>query len=274
MAVSAAPATLEVVRPNPAPGRLRHAVFDFDGTLSLLRAGWQPVMADLMVEVLSAAPGAEPEPLLRAAVDEPVLGWAGRPTLDQMQWLVEAVTARGGSPLSAEAYKAEYLDRLAARVRHRADVEAGRAPAARYRVPGALEFVAALHARGVVCHLASGTDEAAVRDEAHLLGFGPYLTEIRGARPDGSDAKQALIGRLAGDHGLAPGELAAFGDGVAEVECARAVGGLAIAVASDETGSGAMDPRKRARLLVAGADALVPHFHPPAALLHYFYPDE
>jgi phosphoglycolate phosphatase-like HAD superfamily hydrolase len=271
--VNAARPALEVIRPNPAPGRLRHAVFDFDGTLSLLRAGWQQVMADQMVEALSAAPEAEPEPVLRAIVDEPVQAWAGRPTLDQMQWLAEAVAARGGRPSSAEDYKAAYLERLAARVRHRAEVEAGRVPAERYRVAGALQFVAALHAREVACHIASGTDEAAVREEARLLGFDPYLSEIRGARPDGSDAKRALIDQLAGEHRLGPGELAAFGDGRAELECARAVGGLAVAVASDEAGGGDVDARKRARLLAAGADVVVPHFHPPAALLNFLFPD-
>ena len=60
---------LEILRPNPVPGRLRHAVFDFDGTLSLLRAGWQAVMADQFVEVLSATPQAEAVEQLRARTD-------------------------------------------------------------------------------------------------------------------------------------------------------------------------------------------------------------
>jgi phosphoglycolate phosphatase len=52
---------LEILRPNPYPGRLREAVFDFDGTLSLLRAGWQRVMADQMLAALLATPRAESE---------------------------------------------------------------------------------------------------------------------------------------------------------------------------------------------------------------------
>jgi hypothetical protein len=69
---------LEILRPNPAPGRLRFAVFDFDGTLSLLRTGWQRVMADLMVEALQATPRAEAEAELRARTAEPVF-WDGGP---------------------------------------------------------------------------------------------------------------------------------------------------------------------------------------------------
>ncbi|MDP6984234.1 MAG: hypothetical protein QGG05_14235, partial [Candidatus Latescibacteria bacterium] len=36
------------------PGEIRHAVFDFDGTLSLLRVGWQQIMTDYFDEVLAA----------------------------------------------------------------------------------------------------------------------------------------------------------------------------------------------------------------------------
>ena len=262
------------MRPNPAPRRLRHAVFDFDGTLSLLRAGWQAVMADMMVEALAATPQAEAEPALRERTAEPVLGMAGRPTLVQMAWLAEQVAARGGTPRSPEAYKADYLARLAERVMHRADVEAGRRPAEHFRVPGALDFVAALHRRGVACHIASGTDETAVREEAALLGFMPYITELRGTRADGSDAKQALIGRLVAEHGLASGELAAVGDGRAEMLCARAVGGLAIGVASDEAGWPGVDVHKRTLLIEAGADVIIPNFNEPAALLAYLWPSE
>src|SRR5437773_322379 len=109
---------IEIIRSNPAPGRLRHAVFDFDGTLSLVRAGWQEVMADMMVEVLQATPKVEPEAELRARTAEPIFGLAGRPTLLQMEWLADEVIRRGGSPRRPESYKGEYLQRLQERVHH------------------------------------------------------------------------------------------------------------------------------------------------------------
>jgi phosphoglycolate phosphatase len=263
---------IEVIRSNPAPGRLRHAVFDFDGTLSLIRAGWQSVMADLMVEVLQAAPGVEPEAELRARTAEPIFGLAGRPTLLQMQWLSDEVARRGGTPRPADAYKAEYLERLQERVHHLADLEAGRTTAEQVMVPGALPFVQALAARGVVCHIASGTDEAAVHHEAEALGLAPLMAEIRGARDDGSDAKRALIGQVTAANRLAPGELAAFGDGRAEMESARAAGGLAIGIASNEAERRGVDPHKRTLLMAAGADVITPDFSEPAELLAYFWP--
>jgi len=263
---------LEILRPNPAPGRLRHAVFDFDGTLSLLRAGWQRVMADQMLEALRATPQAEPEAELRALTVEPIHGLAGRPTLVQMQWLAEAVLARGGTPLSAEAYKQAYSERLATQVPNWADLQAGRKPPAAFLVPGALEFVAALHARGVVCHIASGTDEHAVRAEAERLGLLAYITHLRGARPDGSDAKRELIGQLTAAHGLGVGELAAFGDGRIEMEQARAHGGLAIGLATTEDERDEVDANKRHLLVAAGADLILPNFTRPEAVLAYLWP--
>ena len=263
---------LEILRPNPAPGRLRFAVFDFDGTLSLLRTGWQRVMADLMVEALQAAPRAEAEAQLRTRTTEPVFGLAGRPTIIQMQWLVDEVRQRGGTPRTAEVYKQQYLVRLSERIRYRADLEAGRQPPERFRVPGALEFVIALHARGVPCTIASGTDETAVREEVALLGLAPLITDLRGAREDGSDAKHVVIDRLMTRHGLSTGELAVIGDGRAEIEYARAARGLAIGVASNEDERAGVDARKRSLLIAAGADAIIPDFSQAAELLVYLWP--
>ena len=264
---------LEILRPNPAPGRLRFAVFDFDGTLSLLRTGWQRVMADLMVEALQGTPRAEPESQLRARTAEPVLGLAGRPTVIQMQWLVDEVRQRGGTPQTAESYKRQYLARLSERIRHRADLEAGRQPPERFRVPGALEFMAALHARGVACYVTSGTDEIAVREEVALLGLAPLIADLRGAREDGSDAKRVVIEHLAAKRCLSTGELAVIGDGRAEIEYARAAGGLAVGVASTEDGPAGMDAHKRSLLIAAGADIIIPDFRQPAELLAYLWPD-
>jgi len=265
---------IEIIRSNPAPGRLRHAVFDFDGTLSLVRAGWQDVMADMMVEILQATPQIEPEAVLRGRTAEPVFGMAGRPTLIQMEWLVEEVGRRGGLPRPAEAYKGLYLQRLRERVHHLADLNAGRTQPEQVMVPGALAFVGALTAHGVTCYIASGSDEGDVRHEAEILGLAPLMAEIRGARADGSDAKRALIEQVSAQHGLQPGELAAFGDGRAEMESARAAGGLAMGVASNEAVRRGVDPHKRGLLIAAGADVIIPDFSAPADVLAYLWPSE
>ena len=50
-------APIEVREGFARPARLRHAVFDWDGTLSFIRAGWGEVMLDLFLAHLPAAPG-------------------------------------------------------------------------------------------------------------------------------------------------------------------------------------------------------------------------
>jgi hypothetical protein len=62
-----------------------------------------------------------------------------------------------------------------------------------------------------------------------------------------------------------------FGDGPVEIECTKKLGGIAIAICSDETenGSGRMDPTKHSQLLQAGADAALPDFRDAPALMQY-----
>ena len=67
-----------------------------------------------------------------------------------------------------------------------------------------------------------------------------------------------------------PGEsLMSFGDGYVEIENTKEVGGLAIAVATDEAnnGSGNIDAWKRNRLAGVGADVIIPDYRDIDALL-------
>ena len=43
---------VEILRPDLPRGRFRFVLFDFDGTLSLIREGWPQVMIPMMVEEL------------------------------------------------------------------------------------------------------------------------------------------------------------------------------------------------------------------------------
>ncbi len=75
---------IEIINPHIPRGRIRHALFDFDGTISLIREEWQQVMVPMMVEVLLETPRHEPEEELRAVVTEFVDRLAGRQTICQM----------------------------------------------------------------------------------------------------------------------------------------------------------------------------------------------
>ena len=86
---------LEIINPNIIRGRIRHALFDFDGTLSLIREGWQGVMIPQMVEWLLETPDHESEAELTAVVKDFVTRLTGKQTIYQMIQLAEEITQRG-----------------------------------------------------------------------------------------------------------------------------------------------------------------------------------
>ncbi len=53
---------LETVNPSAHARAARVALFDFDGTLSLVRAGWEHVMVPMMVEFLADTDRAKAKP--------------------------------------------------------------------------------------------------------------------------------------------------------------------------------------------------------------------
>ena len=75
---------IEVLRPDLPRGRFRSVLFDFDGTLSLIREGWPQVMIPMMVEELRATGTAETPEQLARAVEDFVMRLNGRQTIYQM----------------------------------------------------------------------------------------------------------------------------------------------------------------------------------------------
>ena len=48
---------IEIVRPITGAKNIQHVLFDFDGTLSLIREGWPEVMIPMMVEIIFSETG-------------------------------------------------------------------------------------------------------------------------------------------------------------------------------------------------------------------------
>ena len=264
---------IEIIEPTFARGRIRHALFDFDGTLSLIREGWQGVMVPMMVELLRETPRAESEAALCTVVRDYVVRLTGKQTIYQMIQLAEEVDRRGGRALDPLDYKRMYLDRLWERIKGRvADLEAGRAEPDEMMVPGSRAMLEALRARGVRCYLASGTDEPYVLHEAALLDLSRYFAGIYGAHDDyKAHDKRIVIQRIISENGLSGPEFAAFGDGYVEIEDARSVNGIAVGVATNEAERAGIDEWKRSRLIQAGAQVIVPDFREYDALVEYLF---
>src|ERR1700745_1474898 len=149
---------IEILRPDLPRGRFRSVLFDFDGTLSLIREGWPQVMIPMMVDVLRQTATKESDAELTAAVEEFVMRLNGRQTIYQMIQLADEVRRRGGRPLEPLAYKHRYHDLLMARIEGGlAALRDGKAAPADWVVPGSHALLEGLRRRGLTLYLASGT---------------------------------------------------------------------------------------------------------------------
>jgi phosphoglycolate phosphatase-like HAD superfamily hydrolase len=263
---------MEILRPDLPRGRFRSVLFDFDGTLSLIREGWPQVMIPMMVAVLRETGTEETEAELTASVEEFVMRLNGRQTIYQMIQLAEEVRRRGGRPLDPLAYKHRYHDLLMQRIQARLTaLETAQAAAEEWCVPGSHALLDNLRRRGLSLYLASGTDLKYVRHEAALLGVADYFgAHIYGALDDYQNfSKQMIIERILSDNGLRGEELLGFGDGFVEIEEIKRAGGVAVAVASDEVKRRGIHGWKRDRLVRAGADIVIPEYRRHERLLAY-----
>ena len=267
---------VERLRQGNARGGFRYAVLDFDGTLSLVREGWQMIMIPYFTDELAATPGGsvrtreEMESLAR----EFIFLHTGKQTIYQCIALKEEVEKLGGRALDPQAYKDEYhrrlLERIDGRLKGLAD---GSIDPETLTVPGTYGLLEMLRAHGVTLFLASGTDEAYVLQEAALIGVTPYFERrIYGAqRAYRTFSKKMVIDRIMQENRLHGPELLGFGDGYVEIENVKSVGGLAVGVASDESRRCGIDAWKRERLIRAGADAIIPDFSDLAAIESYLF---
>lgn len=255
-----------VARPS-----ISHVLFDFDGTLSLIREGWPQVMVPMFEEMLPALPNESTE-VRRQLCFEDIMHLNGKQTIYQMIQLAERIKERGGTPQEPLWYKHEYLRRLQERIQGRlAALQAGTRVPDDFLVHGTRRLLDLLQARQVTLYLASGTDEVFVKQEAELLGLTAYFgRHIYGAQDDYKQfSKRMVIERILRENQIPGDRLLSFGDGFVEIQNTKEVGGLAVAVASDEAnnGSGQMDEWKRNRLRGVGADIVIPDYRDAVPLL-------
>jgi phosphoglycolate phosphatase-like HAD superfamily hydrolase len=262
--------SIEQVRAGANAVGARAALFDFDGTLSVIRSGWVDVMVPMMVEILMDLKTGESEAELHSIVEEFVGRLTGKETIYQMMEFADHVSRRGGNALDPREYKKMYLDLLWVKISGRVeDLRSGHASPEQYLVPGARELLERLKARGLRLYLASGTDEVFMKEEARLLDVARYFDGgVYGALDDyKSFSKKILIQRILSQTDVRGAEIVGFGDGFVEIEEVKLVGGTAVGVASQEPECKTVDDWKRQRLIGAGADFIVPNFLGHAELI-------
>ena len=253
-------------------GKVRHAVLDFDGTISLIRDGWQNVMVPMMIDVLMETPTNESREQLESTVVKFVDQLTGKQTIYQMIQLCEEIQKRGGTAKDPLDYKDMYNDRLLPIVNDRiTKLENQEITSNDLRVPMSLEFLQKLTAYDIKCYLASGTDIEFVKHEAKLLGVAEYFDGgIFGALREFSKfSKEMVIKKILADFDLNGSELLIVGDGYVEIQNAKSVNAIAVGVVTKENNIYDMNANKHQRLIRAGADIIIPDFREADQLLSY-----
>ncbi len=254
---------IENLRPGVHANGARVVLFDFDGTLSLIRTGWVNVMVPQMVEILASLKTGESEADLRKLVEDFVARLTGKETIYQMMELAEQVRLRGGQPEDPKVYKKMYLDALHEVIKDRLeDLRTGRTSPEAHLVPGSRALLEELKSRGLKMYLASGTDHDNVVEEAKLLDVYHYFDGgVFGALDDLSKFSKALLVRQIVESSEYRGEeFLGFGDGYVEIEVVKQAGGIAVGVAGEEPQCLTIDKWKRNRLAGVGADFIIENF--------------
>ncbi|CAN5468524.1 hypothetical protein BH10PLA1_BH10PLA1_11310 [soil metagenome] len=269
---------IEIIGRPPANLHIQHAIFDHDGTLSVLREGWEQIMLPTMVRAVLGPKYESADTALFAKVNkisaEFIDKTTGIQTLAQMQGLAKIVRHLGFVPeeqiLDEHGYKKIYNDALLAMVSTRINkLTSGELDSLDFQVKNAGKLLQALYDRGVKLYLASGTDVADVIAEAKAMGY-VHLFEGRifGATTDVNvEAKRMVLERIMREHQLRGHQFVTFGDGPVEMRETRKRGGVCVGVASDEVRRFGGNPAKRSRLVRAGAGLIVPDFSQLPALL-------
>lgn len=268
--------TIEIINKNIPKGLIRFAILDFDGTISLIREGWQQIMIPMMVDILMKTPRHEDLEVVQEVVKTYVANTTGKQTIYQMIRLTEEIEKRGGSHQDPLYYKDMYHELLMGRIKDRLKgLRSGEIKPVDMVVPGALNALEMIKNSDVKCFLASGTDEKYVLDEANLLSIVPYFDGIYGAQDDYKNfSKKMVIQKIINQNNLHGPELIAFGDGYVEIEDTKAAGGIAIGLATDESGKTGMDLWKRDRLIASGADIIMADFVPFDQLWQFLMEEE
>lgn len=246
-------------------------LFDFDGTISTLRHGWEQVMRPLMLEMIDPE---HPEDLeLQREVDKYIDQSTGIQTIYQMEWLEQQVRQREKNPIVQDKwwYKQEYNRRLMAQVEQRIQqVESGAVPREQFLIRGSAALLQALKERNVALYVASGTDHEDVTREASVLGLKEFFTRIQGAPYHQMGcSKEEVLRHLVEEKGLRGQELTVIGDGKVEIALGKQLGARTLGVASDEERGEGVSPEKMRRLRQAGADKIIGDFQDTGEILRW-----
>lgn len=248
------------------------AIFDHDGTISTLRQGWESVMEQVMLQYIigNSEISLQQRRIIELKIKELIDSTTGIQTIIQMKYFVEMVRKENLVPfdtiLTAEQYKKIYIEKLketmkgklTALRRNELDVDD-------FTIKASVNFLERLYKNGTKLYMASGTDRDDVKIEAELLGYSKLFEDrIFGSVGNiAVDPKKLVMQEIITEIeklGYTPDECAVFGDGPVEMREGSKHNFATIGILSDEKQRFGVNHAKRPRLILAGADILIPDF--------------
>lgn len=265
------PDSVELLNTSLTLGRFRAALFDFDGTLSLLREGWAGVMAELGLRYrgISSAEA-------RTEFEAEMLRLSGKPSIFQMRRLAELIRAAGRESPTPEQLLEQFLQNLfEIREERCRTLDRAERSAADWCVAGSHELLESLKQRGVALYLASGTDLHYVRQELAMLGLAEYFEDRVFAPADNTPDfhKSQVVQMMLERHRIAGEQLIGFGDGYSETVEVKRVGGVTVGLATQEAGTLGVNSLKRQMLIELRADMILADYRPVDQLAGWLFGD-
>ncbi|MDK2952144.1 MAG: hypothetical protein PWQ77_1809 [Kosmotogales bacterium] len=259
------------------PRKLSLIIFDFDGTISLLREGWQPIMSKLMFEKITGEKNISHKlsGKIKNEIKEFISETTGIQTILQMEGLIDLIKRYGfvktENIKSVQEYKNEYTEILKTNVDKRKKENYRK-----YLVSGITEFISVLHEKNITLYMASGTDKKDVIDEAEFLNVKKYFGgNIFGALESYGDfSKKKLVKRLTEENINKFKNMIIIGDGPVEIKVGREYGIYTIGVASNEIKGEGWNVDKYYKLKESGADMLISDFSNYKYLLKKLFSQE
>ena len=265
---------IEIINPESKGfGKPDACIFDHDGTVSVMRFGWEKIMRRCMLEAilgdeLANVPHEKIEQIYED-IDAVIDRTTGIQTIIQMQMLEDMVRRYGyvtGDRIkTASEYKKIYLIALNDAVEKKYErIRRGINCPDDFMMKSALDFIKSLKDEGVKTYLASGTDFDDVKKETDCFGTsGLFTGGIFGSVGDiSNDPKKVVMGNIIKElsGGKAGKKVIVFGDGPVEIREGKKNGFLTVGVLSNEAARFGLNLNKRERLVLAGADVLIPDF--------------
>lgn len=274
---------IEIATSLPQERNIKHAIFDHDGTISTLREGWEKIMEPMMVRAIT---GQNYDNIdenvfnqVICNVREYIDKTTGVQTLVQMKGLIDMINDFGliakNEILNEFEYKGIFNKDLLSMVNGRLKkLNSPELNIEDFTIKNAVSFLEELYSRGILLYLASGTDQKDVEREAKILGYADlFKGGIYGSVGDVSkEPKRIVLERILKNIGVDnTRQIVTFGDGPVEIKEACKAGSLSIGVASNEEKRYGLNEVKRKRLILAGADIIIPDFSQMNQLLKILF---